>query len=357
MKLNNDNNYKVLTVGVQYVDHKGGIGSVIETYSNYFKPFNFIATYKPQKYKILILPFFLASCFNLIRFLYLNKQIKIVHIHGASRGSFYRKYIVFLISKNIFSKKIIYHIHGAEYHMFYNRSSRFIKHMIIKMIESSEHIICLSESWQVFFSSNFKTKSISTLPNIVNKNTLKRKTMSNELNLLFLGRIGNRKGIFDLVDIFEKNKEKWKNVKLKIGGDGEIEKLESILKDKKLNNIEYIGWVTGMKKKEVINDSDIFILPSYNEGLPISILEAMSFGKPIISTNVGGIPEIVINKHNGFLITPGLIQELEKSINFFIENPNQISHFGVNSLEIVKSHYPEKVLSQLFELYNDIINE
>ena len=146
------------------------------------------------------------------------------------------------------------------------------------------------------------------------------------------------------------------NYKLLIGGDGEIEKVQQYIRDNKLDNVaEYIGWISGEEKTKLLNEVDVFVLPSYNEGLPISILEAMSYNLPIISTKVGGIPEILKNEYNGYLINPGDLIALENAISALINNPSKRKLQGKRSGEIVKSFLPEQVIRQLDYLYKELL--
>ena len=146
------------------------------------------------------------------------------------------------------------------------------------------------------------------------------------------------------------------NFRLLIGGDGEIEKVQQYIKDNKLDNVaEYIGWVSGEEKIKLLNEVDVFILPSYNEGLPISVLEAMSYNLPIISTTVGGIPEILKNEYNGFLINPGDLIALESAISTLINNPSKRKLQGKRSGEIVMPFLPNMVINQLDCLYKELL--
>jgi glycosyltransferase involved in cell wall biosynthesis len=132
--------------------------------------------------------------------------------------------------------------------------------------------------------------------------------------------------------------------------------LKELIKKHQIEDIvEFIGWVTGEEKKRVLNGADVFILPSYNEGVPISILEAMSYGKPIIATNVGGIPEIVIMNKNGLLIDPGKPDQIEKAINTLLENPELVKEFGENSEKMIQKHLPHSVIKELEENYKSIL--
>ena len=118
--------------------------------------------------------------------------------------------------------------------------------------------------------------------------------------------------------------------------------------------VKFEGWVSGDKKINMLNWADIFILPSHNEGLPISILEAMSYGMPIISTPVGGIPEVV--KGNGVLVTPGNEIEIALSMRHYLDNPVLIEQEGRVSLNIVETYLPQYVMERLKHLYESLLN-
>lgn len=103
--------------------------------------------------------------------------------------------------------------------------------------------------------------------------------------LLFLG---HNKGIYDLIDVIALHKKEFHGrQKLRVGGNREVDKVNILIKEKKISDIvSYVGWVSGGRKVELLDVSDAYILPSYKEGLTISILEAMSYGLPMISTKV-----------------------------------------------------------------------
>lgn len=347
---------KILTIGPDYHPPQGGVSAVIEIYSRNFEVFNFISSYR-NKLKIFV---FIKCLFKLFIRLTFNHRIEVIHIHAASYGSFYRKFIISIIGKFIFRRKIIYHIHGGGFKDFYEKG-RVIKWLIKKLFSKVDVVVCLSQSWYEFYYSNFKIKRIIILPNIIDFPEPKSINKKRELiNLLFLGLICREKGIYDLLNVVSRKKEKYiGKIKLLIGGNGETKSLNEFIKKNQLEGlVEFLGWVEKRKKIEVFNNSDIFILPSYKEGLPLSILEAMSYGMPIISSKVGGIPEIVINNRNGILIEPGNLELIENSLDFFIENREKINDFGMASKSMVKKYLPDSVLKELTSLYKSIlINE
>ncbi len=348
---------QILTVGPDYKNHRGGVGAVISVYSKYFEVFNFIPSYRVGSafYKSYI---FIKCIIRLFVFLISNRQIKIVHIHGASNSSFYRKFIIFFISRYIFRKKIVYHIHGGGYQKFYDKSGDLTKFLIKNLLRNSDCVITLSKSWYEYFNKSFAIKKLIVLPNIIDYPNKLQKTYKEEsLTLLFFGLICDAKGIFDLLNVIEKNKDDYKNrVRLLIGGNGEIQRLKSAINKQHTGEIvEYLGWVDNERKSAAFNKSDVFVLPSYTEGLPISILEAMSYGKAIIATDVGGVSEIVRENENGILVEPGNLQQIRLAINNLLDHNELVKKFGAASEIMVQRFLPDEVIRKLEDIYKSLL--
>ncbi len=357
-KIPSDLSSKILTIGPDYHNHHGGIGALIDVYSQYFEIFNFIPSHKNTNTVLKIYTFFVCLI-KLIVTLISNKKIKILHIHGASYGSFYRKFVVFVLGKYLFRKKVIFHIHGGGFKEFYKNSDVLTKRFVKILLMNADIILCLSQSWKEFFERKFEIKRLQIMPNIIDYPIKINDAVKADLiTFLFLGLICDAKGIFDLMEVIIKNKERYRDrMKLFIGGNGEVQKLKDLIKKNNIEDIvEYSGWITGTEKANILNSSDVYILPSYTEGLPISILESMSYGKAVISTNVGGIPEIVRNNENGLLINPGELNQIEQALDFFLENPDLTKEYGIISEQMVQKHLPHFVLKELKEIYISVLS-
>jgi glycosyltransferase involved in cell wall biosynthesis len=354
MFISKDISDKVLIISTS-LKGKGGIAMVVNEMSNYYETFNHVATTVQSKYFFKKLECFLTAVSLLLYYIFFRK-IKIVHIHGASYVSFFRKMLVIMLCRS-FKIKIVYHIHGAEFKLFFKKYNKL--GIIKKTIDKTDALIVLSDNWKQYFSAIVDKNRIFVLNNVVNKPVICKnylKTYSS-INYLFLGRIGERKGIYDLLDVVRANKMHLEGkFLLYVGGDGEIDRLtECIVRHKLQNLIKFEGWVSGIKKKELLSICDIYILPSYNEGLPVSILEAMSYGMPIISTNVGGIPDVITENKNGLLINPGDKSELTKSIFYFMENTQEIKRMGMRNMEMIKKFYAENVIPNLNDIYATLL--
>jgi glycosyltransferase involved in cell wall biosynthesis len=314
---------KIMMIGT-LINGKGGVSSVIQGYRNagLFEKLNieYFETHGggSKKKKVLI---FLNQ---LIKILFRIHEFNIIHLQTASYWSFRRKFILILISK-IFKKKIIIHIHGAKFISYFSKSIYIEKLAIMFAFKISDIIICLSPEWHKDLKKIYNEAKIITIPNSIkialstedldyNKNTKNK-------NILFFGRLGKRKGVYELIEAAKQIDFEKFNAQIYLCGDGEIELISKKIFDLKLeDHIRVLGWVEGNKKNKIYKEGYIFILPSYFEGLPMSILEAMSYGLPIISTTVGGIPYAVKNGIEGFLIEPGNYNLLAKRINTLLED-------------------------------------
>lgn len=144
--------------------------------------------------------------------------------------------------------------------------------------------------------------------------------------------------------------------KLTFVGDGEtLQTNKELVSKYGLNhNIKFVGFKDDISD-ELINN-DVYILSTHYEGLPISIIEAMSYGLPIIASDIGGNNELIKNKENGFLVHN--VEELAKSLLFFINNPNEIKKMGKESFSLYKSEFElESRLEEINKVYNTLLSE
>ncbi|MEH2326179.1 MAG: glycosyltransferase family 4 protein [Nostoc sp.] len=262
----------------------------------------------------------------LVKFLWLmfTQKIDAVHIHLSEGGSVLRK-AIFCVLSLIFNKPFLIHAHGAEFQVTYAKLPQLAQKVLSSLFQRCQGFIVLSKTWHDYYILNLSLnpKQVIILPNPCELPIqVPDRQNRTKIILVFCGRIGQRKGAFDLIQAFAVlPDDQKKSVELILAGDGEIEKAQELAASLNLiNNVTFLGWINSTKRDEVLSKADIFILPSYNEGLPMAILEALGWGLPVISTPVGGIPELVISNQNGLLVTAGNIQQLSEAIQLLIEN-------------------------------------
>lgn len=343
----------VLTVGCAYHPPKGGVAQVIFNYERYVFPLFKCVINSGGTNPIAKAWKAFKGILSIIIKLLCDRKIKIVHIHTASYNSFRRSAIFVKIAK-FFHKKVILHIHGGGFREYYATNPQKIS----SILNSCDCIITLTESWQTFFKQITTCKHIEIIENITSPPQSKAIPNDSKFHLLFLGLVTEQKGIYDLIEVIAEHKVEFDNkLTLHIGGNGEKGKLiDLISKNNIADLITYEGWVSGDKKTDLLNIADAFILPSYTEGLPISILEAMSYGLPILSTPVGGIPEIVENGVNGYLFQPGDKNGIFQAILQLLSNKDLAKQMGDESLAKAKRHMPCNVSDALSKLYFSLID-
>ena len=342
---------KVLTVGCRYKRPHGGVSQVLYTYSEaVFSPYKFVATTTSgsKASKALQLVAALSRCTALLLF---DRKIKIVHIHAATKLSFRRKALFVSLAK-FFGKKVVFHAHGGGFKDYYEQN----KDRMTRVLRKCDCIVALSQEWQAFFADEMKLPNVRVVNNVIEAPVVNEMPHDGKLHLLFLGLVTKQKGIFDLLDVIAAHKADFEGRLLLHVGGSENPEFDRMIDSNGLSSlVRHEGWVSGDKKIALLNMCDVFVLPSYVEGLPISILEAMSYSKPIVATTVGGIPSIVENGKNGFLHEPGDKSKLYEAINYYLSHPQECGAHGEISRKISEKFLPEAVSDNLESIYKELL--
>lgn len=346
----------VLTVGECYrAPVYGGIVSVIKSYRDCFGSFPFVASSGRLTWTDK-LRYDLGGLFALGWRLLWDRKIRIVHIHTAAGGSF-DKHAWYAALARLMGRKVVLHSHASRFQVWYEGLSGRHQRRVRNVFSRLDRLIVLSASWRDFFVSiGVPPEKVSILNNITepaDREKVRRRD-GEPVRLLFLGEIGPRKGVFDLLKAMSvlQGVSPGK-ARLEIGGNKHEEALKEAIRSQGLEDcVHFNGFVSGDLKKELLSRTDVFVLPSYNEGLPISILEAMSYGCAIISTPVGGIPEVV--RENGILVRPGDVQGIADAIAR-CHDESECRRMGLSSLERVKDFYPEAVMAGLKQIYESLL--
>lgn len=323
------------------LDTKGGMVSVTKNYLKYANWDDFEIKFIPTHFdanKLFVLAYF-ALQFLKIWWTVKAGKYEIAHLHTAERGSFWRK--SFLLK--FFHKhgiKVVLHHHAAEFEDFYAKCSEWQKKKVCKTLAEADVNIVLSERLVSMIKNKEPKAKVEVLYNAVS--TYERNPyLLDAKNVLFLGRLGVRKGSFDLIEAIKRLDDKIpKDVRFYLCGDVGEKEVEAMVKELGIEHrIAHIGWIDGEQKKEIISKSMINCLPSYNEGLPMTILETMAAGVPNISTNIASIPEVIKDGENGYLITPGDIDTLTDKLYDLIQNGSLRKNFSERSYQIISENF------------------
>lgn len=286
-------------------------------------------------------------------------SICIAHLHVASRSSFWRKSLYFTICR-IFGAKTILHLHGGEFMKFYGEESGYIGRRCINYIfNHADHIIVLSPQWKqevVAFTSN---KNATVINNAVPVPAIRRKSESNSVPcVVFLGWLGKRKGFYDLLEAFHKVRRVIPCCKLECAGDGDLEPARAFVDALGLTeSVAILGWISSEKREEMLQRATLFVLPSYAEGLPMSLLEAMAAGLPVVTTSVGGIPDVVTDGVEGIIVDPGDVSSLADAMTKILLDTKLRHRLGKCARQRITGEFDiDSAVKKIETLYREIVS-
>lgn len=344
---------------------KGGIAAVISGYygSELEEKYDitYIESYKDGG-KLTKLMKGICGYISFAKNLIINRP-NLVHIHSSFGPSFYRK-LPFIYMSHLAGVSIINHIHGADFDEFYIKANEKKKNLIRKTYAKCEILIALSSEWKERLSQLVDPDKVVIIENysVLHEEAFElRKKKQQSANILFLGELGKRKGCYDIPYVVKKVVEKVPTAMFYLCGAGSSEDEKNIkgLCEEQgiIDHIVFPGWVRDKKKDNMLREADVFFLPSYNEGMPMSVLDAMGYGLPIVSTNVGGIPKIVRNGENGYCCAPGDIDNFAEALAKILLNPIDREKLGQKSYQIIEEKYSlEAHLQLLMNIYEKVMN-
>ena len=289
----------------------------------------------------------------------LGGRVAALHVHTASRASFWRK-LLFILPAFALGVPIILHLHGAEFRRFYSEESpALVRRLIRYVFEKAARVIVLSEGWKAWVSSAFPQARVVRIYNPVLLPELTAFEARESSTLLFLGRLGARKGALDLIEAMAVIRESFSGARLCIGGDGDVAGARRRAAALGLTGqVELLGWVRGAEKLVLLKSATIYVLPSYNEGLPMGVLEAMSAGLPVVSTPVGGIPEAVTDGVEGYLVQPGDINRLSDCIDRLLGDAELRRRMGqAGRMKVERLFSADVVLPQFEAVYAEVLGK
>lgn len=338
---------KILFIGPD-LNGRGGIVSVLRAYRDTLPTFHFISTNSHRGLIPGLLNF--ARTLVALPFIRIFRPYTTLDIHGSNGKSWSRKHLIINLG-HLLGYKIVFHMHGGKLRKHVaEKGTEFY----MKSFRKCHHVVFLTEAWTTYAQQVLGCTNAVTLMNIVPTPTMVKQPHADgaPISLVYLGYIYKEKGIFDLLDVVAANRDRWRGkLTLTIGGQWNEDRVLNFIKDNQLDEmVKFVGWVSGDAKAKILSTSDIFILPSYYEGLPISVLEAMSYAMPVITTPVGGIPEVVTDGVEGTLFTPGDKGAMAQAIGRYLDNTNLIAEQGCAALEKSQEFSPSRITAQLSQI-------
>jgi len=245
----------------------------------------------------------------------LRGQVALLHVHSASRGSFWRK-SVFCLMARCFRVPYIFHLHSGEFPVFYDREcGPAAQRWVRRTLHGARAVVALTSLWRDELERIAPGAHIVVLGNPVQVAATLPPAPPLRRHLLFLGRLRDKKGVYDLVRAIPAVLAVHPDARFTLAGDGDLDGTARLARELGVADAVVLpGWVDGAAKDALMDGADGLLLPSYFEGLPICILEAMAQGLPVISTTVGGIPEVLDDGRCGVLLAPGDVDGIGQAV-------------------------------------------
>lgn len=264
--------------------------------------------------------------------------------------------VTYLISK-IRNIPYVAHVHGdvepsGKFGFLLPIYKKYLWKIVLR---NAKRVICLSEGYEKFVNKRYGVTKILIVPNGVNeKFFIKRIKSKNKITqLLFVGRLAKEKNLPRLIEAHSLMKQP---AILHIVGEGnKKEEIIKLINDKKLNNVFVHGKKTGKGLLDFYRNADVFVLSSNYEGLPLTVLEAMAAGVPVVASDVIGIQELVRNI--GILVSPPTPQNFAKELDKLINNKKLMVSLAKRGREKARQYNWDTAILQLEDLYQALLRE
>lgn len=249
-------------------------------------------------------------------------RVDVLHIHLSNWGSSYRKTTLAKIAR-IFGIPYTVHLHGSGFDEFWSAAPAHLSRAVSEIFNHSQQIIVLGHYWAQAIVSRLPqvADKIVILPNATKAGHQPQlAALDSRVRITCLGQLGERKGTSLLIEALGQlsSRNDWTAT---IAGDGAIADARKQVQNLGLQDrIQIPGWLSTSQADTLLTKTDVLVLPSYAENLPMVILEAFAHGVPVISTPIGAIPEVVIPDRTGLLVPVGNVKELAEAIERLIQD-------------------------------------
>lgn len=288
----------------------------------------------------------------------LRGEAGLLHVNMGDRGSLARKGILLLAARACGVPTVL-HLHAAELEQFYGSAGTLTRKLIRMPFRASNCVVVLGEHFRqwVVTTLNIPAEKVHILNNGVDAPRTVQRDFHGEgvQTLLFLGNLIERKGVSDLLwalSLLPPNVAPWRAV---LAGGGDIEFYRELARQiGVVDKVEFPGWADRDQAGTLLRQADALILPSYDEGLPLVILEAMGVGLPVICTPVGVIPEVLDDGKTALFVEPGDRDALAERIATLLADRALQERLSVQGKALFENEFSlRSFLLALFAIYRE----
>ncbi len=289
----------------------------------------------------------LADYWRFVKLLRKN-SIDLVHLNPSLDPKSFIRDGFFALLARVNKKKVIVFFHG------WNKScevriERYFLWVFSSFFGKADALIVLSneiketlERWCVIQPIYKEVTVINDdeLAGFNIQNALKKRQSSKTWRILFLARVIREKGIYETLEAFSLVQSKHPTVELVVAGDGEeLDNVKSFTRARNFHNVTFAGYIRDEEKRRRFEEAHVFCLPSYTEGCPVSVIEAMSYGLPIVTRSVGGLADFFENGEHGFISESLDPNVLAGQIEKLLVDKNLYEKISLYNYQYAQSHF------------------
>ncbi len=286
-----------------------------------------------------------------------REKIDLVHVNTALTPLSIVRDAAFVRMARLAKRPVVLHLHGGRF-LAQDFDNRFLANTAAKMLGSANIIIVLSELEKSIIKKRQPNLNVKVLENAVEIKVAPSQRPSNdEKTIIFLGRLHESKGLFDIIEACRTLKSENFDFRFNCFGAGDLKnqfvaEMTAILGDR----FYYGGVISGAAKEKALNEADIFLLPSrYGEGLPMAMLEAMAAGCVVVASEMASVGSVIETGENGFMIEPGNVSQLTKRLRSLLSGEENEESLSIKARATIAEKYDlNHYIQKLEKIYTDI---
>ncbi len=295
-----------------------------------------------------------VGCTAFLRFMILliSNRVACLHLHVARHTSFWRK-AIFSLAAFLMRRPVLLHFHSGGFPAFYHDDCNWLQKQAVQFIlNHADQLITVSSSWGETLSLISTNRRITVIENfLVPPSEIPDDAIRNKDHVLFLGLLNRDKGFYDLLEAVAPLCNEFPSLVLACGGKGNRAEVNERIKRLEIeSHVKLLGWITGASKDTWLARASFYVLPSYVEGMPMGVLEAMAWGMPVVASTVGGVPDVVEHEREGLLIEAGDIAGLRDAMRRLLKNDEERKRMGLAARKKMELAFSSKAVVPRIDL-------
>jgi len=289
-----------------------------------------------------------------------NDGMTIAHINVSAGGSTLRKAVIAAIVRRRHIPFVL-HLHASSYPAFFGRLGARSRSAVVRLFASADRVVVLGEASAAFVVAELgvdRDRVVVVANGVPGPAKVPAKRSDGEVSVLFAGELSERKGVPVLIEALASvpPDAHWHAV---LAGGGDLESVRAAVEAAGLaDRVDLPGWLSSADLQGRLADCHVFVLPSFNEGLPLALLEAMANGCAVVTTPVGNIADLVVDGVNGMLVPPGDRASLAAALSILIGDPVRRSALGAQARGTWAEGYSDHAMTDaLASVWQEVARE